>query len=116
MRKCREVGISPWISMRMNDLHFLGMPLRERRAFLAAQPPRHRVTYRPIMTARYPSNWELAAARASSVTRHLIEQGVGAGRVRVIGYADTRPRADNASPEGRARNRRVSFILRLPVR
>lgn len=69
----------------------------------------------PIRTARYPSNWELASARAGTVTRHLIEQGVAAGRVRAIGYADTRPRAENTTPEGRARNRRVSFILRLPL-
>lgn len=69
----------------------------------------------PIRSARYPSNWELAAARASSVTRHLIEQGIAADRVRAIGYADTRPRADNLSPEGRARNRRVAFILRMPA-
>ena len=69
----------------------------------------------PIRTVRYPSNWELAAARASAVTRHLIERGIAADRVRAIGYADTRPRADNAGPEGRARNRRVAFILRMPV-
>lgn len=69
----------------------------------------------PIQTERYPSNWELAAARASTVTRHLIEQGIAAARVRAIGYADTRPRAENTTPEGRARNRRVSFILRLPL-
>lgn len=69
----------------------------------------------PIRTARYPSNWELAAARASTVTRHLIGQGIAAERVRAIGYADTRPRAANTTPEGRARNRRVSFILRLPA-
>lgn len=69
----------------------------------------------PIRSARYPSNWELAAARASSVTRHLIEHGIAADRVRAIGYADTRPRADNLSPEGRARNRRVAFILRMPA-
>lgn len=69
----------------------------------------------PIRTARYPSNWELASARAGTVTRHLIEQGIASERVRAIGYADTRPRAANATPEGRARNRRVSFILRLPL-
>lgn len=68
----------------------------------------------PIRTARYPSNWELAAARASTVTRHLIEGGLAAGRVRAIGYAETRPRADNLTPAGRARNRRVAFVLRMP--
>ena len=70
---------------------------------------------RPIATDRFPSNWELSSARASGVTRYLIEKGIPAGRVRAVGYADTRPLADNASPEGRSRNRRVSFILRLPA-
>lgn len=69
----------------------------------------------PIQTALYPSNWELSAARATRVTRHLIEQGVAAERIRAIGYADTRARADNSSVEGRARNRRVSLVLRMPA-
>jgi len=67
---------------------------------------------RPIATARYPSNWELSTARATRVTRHLIDQGLAPDRVRAIGYADTKPRAENSSPEGRSRNRRVSFVLR----
>ena len=67
---------------------------------------------RPIATARYPSNWELSTARATRVTRHLIDQGLAPDRVRAIGYADTRPLAENSSPEGRSRNRRVSFVLR----
>lgn len=67
---------------------------------------------RPIATTRYPSNWELSTARATRVTRHLIGQGLAPDRVRAIGYADTRPRAENGSPEGRSRNRRVSFVLR----
>lgn len=70
---------------------------------------------RPIATERYPSNWELASARASGVTRHLVGRGIAADRLRAVGYADTRPLADNASAEGRARNRRVSFILRMPA-
>lgn len=68
----------------------------------------------PIETARFPSNWELASARATLVTRHLIQQGLAPERVRAIGYADTRPRADNQTADGRARNRRVSFVLRMP--
>jgi chemotaxis protein MotB len=65
----------------------------------------------PIQTARFPSNWELSSARAAMVTRRLIERGMAADRVRAIGYGDTRPRADNGTPEGRASNRRVSFVL-----
>lgn len=66
---------------------------------------------RPIATAQFPSNWELSTARASIVTRHLIGLGVAADRVFPVGRADTQPRADNATAEGRAQNRRVGIIL-----
>ena len=65
----------------------------------------------PISTARFPSNWELSSARANSVARYLIEQGVNAQRLRTIGYADTKPKVDNNSEEGRAVNRRVSIMF-----
>jgi len=68
----------------------------------------------PIETARFPSNWELSTARAAIVARHLVKRGISAKRIRAIGYADTRPRADNLTPEGRGRNRRVSLVLQLP--
>jgi chemotaxis protein MotB len=68
---------------------------------------------RPIHTSRYPSNWELSTARATNVTRFLIQCGVGADRLRAIGYADTRPRASNGTASGRARNRRVSLVVHL---
>ena len=68
----------------------------------------------PIKTPRFPSNWELSTARASSVARELINNGVPADRIRAIGYADTQPRASNDTAEGRNRNRRVTFVLELP--
>lgn len=68
----------------------------------------------PIKTPRFPSNWELSTARASSVARELVHNGVPADRIRAIGYADTRPRASNDTAEGRNRNRRVTFVLELP--
>ena len=68
----------------------------------------------PIKTAQYQSNWELSSARATVVTRYLIKLGIPPDRVRAIGYADTHPRADNQTPEGRAKNRRVSFLLQIP--
>ncbi len=70
----------------------------------------------PIENARYPSNWELSSARAAVVTRKLIEQGIAPGLVRAIGYGATHPLADNRTSEGRARNRRVSFILQVDVK
>ncbi len=69
----------------------------------------------PINTAQFPSNWELSGVRASSVVRLMIEKGVGARRFTAIGYADQRPMGDNATPEGRARNRRVAITLESKV-
>lgn len=67
---------------------------------------------RPISNSRFPSNWELSAGRATAVLRHLTENnGIDRERMSIAGYADTRPVADNGTPEGRARNRRVEFIF-----
>lgn len=67
----------------------------------------------PIHNDYFDSNWELSTARATSVARLIIEKyGVPAGRVGAVGYGDTRPVADNATPEGRAQNRRVVFFVR----
>lgn len=68
---------------------------------------------RPVTSGKYPSNWELSAARASSVVRYLIGQGLDAARLRALGYGDTRPKASNETAEGRAANRRVSLVLEL---
>jgi chemotaxis protein MotB len=67
----------------------------------------------PIANAQFPSNWELSAARAAAVTRRLIQKGIPAERLRAVGMADTRPRDSNATPAGRARNRRVSLVVYL---
>ena len=65
----------------------------------------------PIKSPVFPSNWELSAARASSVIRLFSENGVGGDRMVAIGYADNRPVEDNATPEGRSRNRRVTVMI-----
>ncbi len=68
----------------------------------------------PIHTNRFQSNWDLSAARASSVANALLlDDSILPERIRVQGYAETRPRADNDSPENRALNRRVEIILDL---
>ncbi len=69
----------------------------------------------PIRTARYPSNWELSSARASSVVRLFIEHGVEASRLTAVGSAANRPVAPNDTPEGRARNRRVTVTILSPA-
>ncbi len=65
----------------------------------------------PINTPQFPSNWELSGTRASSVVRLFIENGVDPRRLTATGYADQRPVEDNATPEGRARNRRVAITI-----
>ena len=69
----------------------------------------------PINTARFPSNWELAASRAGGVVRHLESRGLNPTRLRATGLADTRPIASNATPEGRAANRRVEITMEAPA-
>ncbi|MGZ3236893.1 MAG: flagellar motor protein MotD [Burkholderiaceae bacterium] len=69
----------------------------------------------PISTAQFPSNWELSGARASSVVRLFIENGVAADKLTAIGYAEQRPVADNATPEGRMRNRRVAITIESKI-
>jgi len=49
--------------------------------------------------------------RASSVVRLFIDSGVDPRRLTATGYADQRPIADNATPEGKARNRRVAITI-----
>ncbi|MBU0601799.1 MAG: flagellar motor protein MotD [Gammaproteobacteria bacterium] len=62
-------------------------------------------------SGRLGSNWELSALRAATVTRVFAEQGIIPARLTAAGLADQRPVADNATEEGRAKNRRVSIRI-----
>jgi chemotaxis protein MotB len=66
----------------------------------------------PVRGAAFPSNWELSAARAGAVVRFLAAHGLAPARLEAVGHADTRPVGDNATEEGRQRNRRVEILLR----
>ncbi|MCQ4263673.1 flagellar motor protein MotD [Stutzerimonas stutzeri] len=65
----------------------------------------------PISTDKFPTNWELSAARAGSVVRMLAAQGVNPSRLAAVGYGEFQPVADNSTAEGRARNRRVILVV-----
>lgn len=68
----------------------------------------------PIRTFLYPSNWELSVARSVSVARCLVEEhGLEPSRFLATGYGEYHPIADNATPEGRARNRRVTLVVSI---
>lgn len=64
----------------------------------------------PTRSSRYPSNWELSAARAAAVVRVMVEGGVAADRFSATGYAEFRPLYAQTKAN-RAKNRRVEIII-----
>jgi type VI secretion system protein ImpK len=66
----------------------------------------------PIRSARFPSNWELSAERARSVVRLMASKMRETGRLRGEGLADSQPLVPNDSAAHRAKNRRVTILLR----
>lgn len=65
----------------------------------------------PINTAKFPSNWELSSARATSVVRELVNEGIDPARLSAVGYGEFHPIADNSTEQGRFQNRRVVVVL-----
>jgi len=65
----------------------------------------------PIKTKAFPSNWELSVARATTVVRYLQEVGVPPDRMVASGRAEYQPVAENDTPEGRKKNRRIEITL-----
>ena len=66
---------------------------------------------RPISTAQFPSNWELSAARAISVVRFMVEQGIPARRMIAAGFGEFNPLDRSLTEEAFRRNRRIEFKL-----
>jgi chemotaxis protein MotB len=68
----------------------------------------------PITTEtkkKYPSNWELSAARAIAVVKLLVSGGVEPGVLSAAGYGPFDPVASNATPDGQSKNRRIEITL-----
>ena len=65
----------------------------------------------PIKTKVFPSNWELSVARATTVVRFLQENGIPPERMVASGRAEYQPVAENDTPEGRKKNRRIEITL-----
>ena len=71
---------------------------------------------RPVGSSEFPSNWELSTARATNVLRAMLTlEDLDPARLAAVGRADTVPRADNDSPEGRAKNRRTEIVVLFPT-
>jgi len=66
---------------------------------------------RPISTAQFPSNWELSTARAISVVRFFIDQGIPANRLAAAGFADNQPLDTGSDEAAFRRNRRIELKL-----
>ena len=67
---------------------------------------------RTTLAKQYPSNWELAGARAASVVRLFAHQGLQSKRMQAVSVADSQPAASNETEQGRAKNRRIEIRLR----
>lgn len=66
----------------------------------------------PIQTAKFPSNWELSTARATTVVRYLLSTfNFKPEKLSATGFAEFRPIASNSTPEGRSLNRRVDVVI-----
>jgi chemotaxis protein MotB len=66
----------------------------------------------PIHNSRFQNNWELSAARGVAMLELLTTRySVPPAQLSIAGYADNSPVADNATEEGRARNRRVDIVI-----
>ncbi|MBN8280952.1 MAG: flagellar motor protein MotD, partial [Gammaproteobacteria bacterium] len=99
-----------------SDIEVAAIPVLERLAAILAERPypiriEGHTDNRPISTAQFPSNWELSAARAARIVRLFEQRGIAPARMVVAGMAENQPVADNASTEGRNRNRRVTLVI-----
>jgi len=65
----------------------------------------------PIDTVEFPSNWDLSSARATTVVREFVQNGISPKRLSAIGYGEFHPVADNNNEVGRNKNRRVVLVL-----
>lgn len=94
-----------------------GKPFLTKIGTLLSEIPNHvkvegHTDSRPMNSYRYPSNWELSGARASSVIRFLLsEYDFDMTRFSLAGYGETRPVKPNNTPENMQENRRVEIVI-----
>ncbi len=62
--------------------------------------------------AQFPSNWEVAGARAASVVRLMEAEGVPSAQLVAVSQGENQPIASNDTAEGRAQNRRIDVRIR----
>ncbi|TDO96805.1 OmpA/MotB family protein [Marinomonas balearica] len=99
------------------DILWSGEPIFETLLQIFIRYPEYNISIKghtdniPINTARFPSNWELSAIRATTTLRYFLSEGIPPERMTATGYADVIPLVPNDTPEHRALNRRAEFVL-----
>ena len=99
------------------DLQLSGRPVLDKVIAVIRKYPDYKIHIQghtdddPISTEKFPTNWELSAARATAVLRYFFDKGVEPEKMTATGYADTFPLASNDTDQGRTINRRVEFVL-----
>ncbi|HEY3353409.1 MAG TPA: OmpA family protein [Polyangia bacterium] len=97
-------------------LRGLGGTLKQTRHLIQVNGHTDDVPIKSELKHRFPTNWELSAARAINVARFLQDAvGVAPARLMPVGYGSYRPLAANRTARGRARNRRIEVLL-VPVK
>jgi len=89
--------------------------LRDKPDRIEVQGHTDATTAKGALAARYPTNWELAGARAARVVRELAADGVDPARLAAVSLGDRRPVASNDTAVGRAQNRRIEIRLVPPA-
>jgi chemotaxis protein MotB len=68
------------------------------------------------LAKKFPTNWELSAARATNVARLLHDEAkIDPKRLTATAFSEFAPRAPNDTPEGRRKNRRIEILLGPPA-
>jgi chemotaxis protein MotB len=99
------------------DLRPEGQAVLLKVAGILAQHPKRQIhvighTDNVPIRKKFPSNWELSCARATAAVRFLQDQAaVDPRRLGALGYGEFHPLADNATAEGRAKNRRIAIVV-----
>jgi len=104
-----DPGKADIISDALNELITVGQALNTVNNYIRVEGHTDNV---PISNAQFPSNWELSAVRATTVVRIFVENAnIPPEKLSAVGYGEYKPVADNTTPEGRSKNRRVDIIL-----
>lgn len=93
-------------------LNRIGAVLKKANKLIVVQGHTDNVPIVGQLAQRYPTNWELSAARAVNVARFLNEEaGLNPTQLSAAAFSEYQPRADNSTEEGKQKNRRIEILL-----